>query len=122
MLRARLNSAPQSYASRALALRGEDMQRRISVVLPRELKLPADWLQALAEQVPVYREQSAREAAAYAEQLGDSREGARIMDSKIDAASWRKLVEQADSAAVTFARREHELAWVQRVLKYGDIS
>lgn len=122
MLRARLNRAPQSYASRALALRGEDMQRRICVVLPRELQLPQDWLAALAEQVPVYREQTAREAAANAEQLADGLEGARIMDSKIDAASWRRLVDSADSGAVTFARREHELAWVQRVLKYGDVN
>jgi len=122
MLRARLDGAPQSYASRALALRGEDMQRRICVVLPRELHVPQDWLDALAEQVPVYREQSAREAAAHAQQLGDGREGARIMDRHIDAASWHTLVQHADSAAVTFARREHELAWVQRVLRYGDVN
>jgi hypothetical protein len=122
LLRARLAAAPASYASRALALRGEDMQRRLSVVLRAESNLPPDWVEAVREEVPVFREQSAREAADHADELGDSREGARIMDRQIDRKLWSKLVDRADSAAVTFARREHEAAWVQRILRYGDVS
>ncbi|MDB4976027.1 MAG: Fe-S oxidoreductase [Myxococcaceae bacterium] len=120
LLRARLARATPSYASRALALRGEDMQRRLSVVLQSD-GFPADWVHALRDEVPVFREQSARQAAAHAEQLGDTLEGARIMDDKIDRAHWSVLVERADSGAVAFARREHEAAWVQRILRYGDV-
>jgi hypothetical protein len=76
----------------------------------------------VSDLVPVYREQTAREAAAYAAELGDTREGARIVDDVIDADTWRTLSEHADSAAVTFARRAHELAWVQGVLRYGDVN
>ncbi|MEY4508161.1 MAG: hypothetical protein RLZZ450_283 [Pseudomonadota bacterium] len=122
LLRARLDRATPSYASRALALRGEDMQRRLWVVLRQGLAFPADWVAALREQVPVYREQSAREAADHAEQLGEEREGARILDRQIDRASWATLVESADSAAVTFAERQHEQAWAQKILRYGDVN
>lgn len=122
LLRARLDRATPSYASRALALRGEDMQRRLCVVLRQGLGFPADWVAAVREHVPVFREQSAREAADHAEQLGDEREGARIMDRQIDRASWTALVRSADSAAVTFVERQHEQAWAQKILRYGDVS
>ena len=121
VLRARLARATPSYASRALALRGEDMQRRLTVVLRAGRSFPADWVHALREEVAVYREQSAREAADHAEELGEEREGARIMDSQIASEHWTRLVQQADSAAVTFARRSHEAAWAQRILRYGDV-
>ena len=121
LLRARLDRATPSYASRALALRGEDLQRRISVVLPASGSFPADFRAALRELVPVFRDQSAREAAEHAAELGVEREGARILDDKIDRALWGELVEHADSAAVCFAERAHEAAWVQRVLRYGDV-
>ena len=122
MLRARLACATPSYASRALALRGEDMQRRLWVVLRQGLVFPSDWRHALRDEVSVYREQSAREAADHAELLGDSLEGARIVDRQIERGLWTKLVQSADSAAVTFAEREHEAAWAQRILRYGDVS
>src|SRR5207237_4422031 len=54
-LRARLDSAPSSYASRTLAWRGEDLQRRIAVVLRGDAS--PDWLDALREVVPVFRDQ-----------------------------------------------------------------
>jgi hypothetical protein len=122
MLRARLDRATPSYDSRALALRGEDMQRRLWVVLRQGVVFAPDWQHALREEVPVYREQSAREAADHASELGDAREGARIMDRQIEQSLWTKLVQHADSAAVTFAEREHEAAWAQRILRYGDVS
>ena len=122
LLRARLASATPSYASRALSLRGEDMQRRLSVVLRASASFPRDWVEALRNEVPVYRDQSAREAAEHAEDLGDLREGARIMDAEIAGPLWTKLVEQADPAAVTFAQRSYEAAWAQRILRYADIN
>ena len=122
LLRARLNSATPSYASRTLALRGENLQRRLVVVLPSERRFARDWLDALALEVPVYREQSAREAAAHAHELGDGVESARIMDTEIDRDTFHRLVQGADPGAVTFAQRRYELAWVQGVLGYGDAS
>jgi hypothetical protein len=122
LLRARLAAATPSYASRALALRGEDMQRRLTVVLPQERRFSADWLHALRDEVAVYRDQSAREAAAHAHELGDTREGARVLDRQIDESLWTALVQNADTAAVTFAARSYEAAWTRGILKYGDVS
>jgi tRNA A37 methylthiotransferase MiaB len=121
LLRARLARATPSYASRALALRGEDMQRRVSVVLRADRTYPADWVHALRDEVPVFRDQSAREAAAHADELGDTREGARIVDRQVERGLWATL-QTADSGAVTFADRPLEAAWVQRTLHYGDVS
>jgi hypothetical protein len=122
LLRARLDRATPSYASRALALRGEDMQRRIAVVLPVGRRVAPDWVQAVCEHVPVYREQSAREALARAPELGDAEPGARILDAHVAPDLWRSLVEQADPSAVSFAQREHEQAWVTSVLGDRDAS
>jgi hypothetical protein len=130
MLRARLAGATPSYASRALAHRGEDLQRRISVVLPGTFcsradpraataRFPQDWVDAVRDLVPVYREMSAREAAEQAGALGERLEGARILDREIDRSSWAMLVSNADPAAVSFAQREHEAAWTRGVVEYG---
>ncbi len=117
LLRARLLRATPSYASRALAHRGEDLQRRVSVVLPAGVSFSGDWLAALRGEVAVYREQSAHEAAARASELGDTLDAARILDTTIDAPTWKALVATADPAAVTFAHRAYETAWVRGVLE-----
>jgi hypothetical protein len=121
LLRARLDAATPSYASRALALRGEDLQRRLVVVLPREGAFPGEWLEAVRELVPVFRDQSAREAAEHARELGEARLAARILDAP-DAQTFRALMEHADPAAVSFALRAHEAAWTQQKLRYTDVA
>jgi hypothetical protein len=121
MLRARLDAATPSYASRVLALRGEDLQRRLVVVLNREGEFPGEWIEALRELVPVFREQSAREAAEHARELGEERPAARIVDAP-DAREWALLMEDADPAAVSFALRMHEAAWTQKNLRYTDVT
>lgn len=121
-LRARLAHATPSYTSRSLAHRGEDLQRRINVVLPQDLTFSEDWLEALREQVPVYREQSLAEALKHADELGDTRDNARIMDTQITETSWKRLVQHADPAAVTFAHRAYESAWVRGVLEPWEVS
>jgi len=117
VLRARLEDATPSYATRALAHRGENLQRRISVVLPQGASFPEDWLRALREEVPVYREQSAREAVAHATQLGDEREAARIMDAQVVPELWSALLAHADPAAISFAQRDYEAAWIHGVVE-----
>jgi hypothetical protein len=116
LLRARLAAATPSYAARALAHRGEDLQRRITVVLPATQVFPEDWLEALRDEVPVYRDQTARQAAARAAELGDTLPGARILDRDIDRDTWRALQAHAHPAAVCFAERSHEIAWLRRTL------
>lgn len=122
LIRARLERATPSYASRTLALRGENLQRRPVVVLPQGVSFPPDWTEAVQNEVPLYREQSAREAAQHAEDLGDLLPSARILDASIEASLWRRLVDAADPGSVSFAQRQHEAAWVNGVLKYGDVQ
>jgi hypothetical protein len=89
------------------------------VVLPHGQHFPRDWLEALRDEVSVYREQSAREALEHAEELGAEREAARVMDREIDRALWAELVTRADPAAVSFAERSYEAAWVRGVVELG---
>lgn len=112
-LRARFANAAPSYLSRTLALRGEDAQRRISIVLAAGVRVPKDWGLAAAAEVPVFRDQSFAEASARPETHGDGRPGARITDGPPEdgGAAWRRLVESADPDAVVFARRGLEAAW-----------
>jgi hypothetical protein len=117
LLEARLADATPSYATRALAHRGENLQRRVSVVLPPERHFPGDWLAAMREMLPVYREQTAREAAAHASTLGAEREAARITDKQVERSEWAQLIAQADPTAVAFAQREYDAAWVRGVVE-----
>ncbi len=121
MLRARLDAATPSYASRVLALRGEDLQRRLVVVLPREAAFPQEWIDAVRSLVLVFRDQTAREAADFAHELGEQRLAARIVDAPGPEA-WDVLMADADPAAVSFALRAHEAAWTQKNLRYTDVA
>ena len=117
LLRAQLDGAPPSYVSRALAHRGENLQRRIAVVLRHGFD--PDWILAIREKAQVFREQSISEALRDAEQLGVELPGARILG----AATREALVElarRADVDCVAFAERALEAAWQQRVLGFGD--
>jgi hypothetical protein len=118
-LRARLEQATPSYASRALSLRGENLQRRIAVVLPEQARVSPEWLEAVRAEVPVYREQSAREALDHGDALGDTLPCARIMDRELSRTVWAELVASMDPACVAFRERRHERAWVRGVLEHG---
>jgi radical SAM superfamily enzyme YgiQ (UPF0313 family) len=117
-LRRAFAEAPASYLSRALALRGEDAQRRIAVVLGPGVKAPRDWGLAAAAEVPVFRDQSFAAAAETPSLHGDGRPGARIVDAPPDddGAAWSELFAAADPEAVVFARRDLEAAWTGMVL------
>lgn len=117
LLRNQLAQAPASYASRALALRGEDLQRRVCVVVPRGALLAPDFLQALADEVPVYREHSAEEAWRLRAELGVSQPFARVMDDEIPAALWKQLVRDLDPDSVSFRDVGHETAWVRSIVE-----
>jgi hypothetical protein len=117
-LRARLDSAPSSYTSRALAWRGEDLQRRIAVVLRGEAS--AAWIDAVRGVVPVFRDQRMASALRDAERLGGDLPAARITSGPPSQDEFRELARRADPEAVCFADRGSEAAWQRQVLGYGD--
>jgi hypothetical protein len=120
MVRDRLRRATLSYLSRVLAHRGEDLQRRLVVVLPEGTSFPPDYLVSLCAEVPVYRDQPWRQALAVTERLGDDLPAARIVGPAIDPSAWNELAARADPEAVTFADRRLERAWQREVLGYGE--
>jgi hypothetical protein len=122
IVRDRLRRATPSYLSRVLAHRGEDLQRRLVVVLPEGAWFPPDYLAALRAEVPVYRDQSWRQALADAERLGDDLPAARVVGPAIDPSAWDELITRADPETVTFADRRHERAWQRRVLGYEEVA
>jgi hypothetical protein len=113
LLRARLAAAPPSYASRALAHRGEDLQRRICVVLRGDVD--PGWLEAVRSRVPVFRDQGFRRALADAGRLGADLPCARITDLPPQDA-FRELQSRCDPDAVCFADRALERAWQATLL------
>src|SRR5438105_1185886 len=88
-LRARLDRAPSSYASRALLWRGEDLQRRIAVVLRGEAS--PGWIDAVRDLAPVFRDQRMASALRDAERLGGDLPAARITSGALSADEFREL-------------------------------
>ena len=113
LIRARLDRATPSYASRTLAHRGEDLQRRICVVLRGDTD--AGWLDAVRERVPVFRDQGFRRAIAGGRRLGSDLPSARITDLPPPAAI-RELRRLCDVDCVCFADRALERAWQSAML------
>jgi hypothetical protein len=116
-IRGRLRDAPESYLSRALGHRGEDLQRRIAVVLRGAQ--PPDWIDALREKAQVFREQSAGEALREAQALGEALPGSRIT-GPVSPEELTALALAADGDSVVFADEALELQWTRRVLGFGD--
>ena len=113
----RLRDAPHSYLSRALEHRGEDLQRRVAVVLDGPQAV--DWIEALREGAQVFREQGAAEAVRDAQRLGAGIAGARIT-GPVAPEQFDELAQRADGDCVTFADPALELSWTRRVLGFGD--
>jgi hypothetical protein len=121
MVRDRLRRATSSYLSRVLAHRGEDLQRRLVVVLPGGTWFPSDYLASLCAEAPVYRDQSWRQALDDAARLGADLPAARVIGPAIDPSAWNELAARADPEAVTFADRRLERAWQRQVLGYDEV-
>jgi hypothetical protein len=115
VLRRALDRGTPSYASRALALRGENLQRRVVVVVPKGAQLEREWLEAASEQVPVYRDLSAKQALAALEEDEGPSTRARIV-GPVTPAQWAALVKAAEVEDVSFADRELEARWLQAAL------
>lgn len=121
-IRSRLDAATPSYMSRVLAHRGDDLQRRLVVVLPPNLSWPEDSLHSLIRKVPVYRDQSLQQAASHALQLGEQLPNARVLDRHLEPDSWNELAEHADPESVCFADRSLEARWQAEVLGYAELQ
>jgi tRNA A37 methylthiotransferase MiaB len=113
LVRARLVAAPPSYGSRALSHRGEDLQRRLCVVLSGEAD--PGWVEAVRERVPVFRNQGFRRALADASRLGADFPCARITDLPPEEA-FRELQRLCDPDSVCFADRTLERRWQAAML------
>lgn len=120
----RFADAPRSYAGRHLAHRGEDAQHRLVTVLREGRAFAADWIEALDERVPVFREMSAHEALRRASRLGGDEPAARIVGDWPEHGDevFRVLAQLADPECVTFADRALETRWVDEVLKYRETT
>jgi tRNA A37 methylthiotransferase MiaB len=116
-IRKRLSRGAQSYASRALAHRGEDLQRRIAVVLRDDFD--PGWIDAIREHAQVFREQPARAALRDAKRLGDDLPGARIV-GEVSREAFDDLARTADVDLVCFADPTLEAAWQRRILGFED--
>lgn len=122
-IRRHLDRAAPSYLSRVLAHRGEDLQRRLVVVLPAGRQLPAEYLGELMQLVPVYQDVSIddlRPPAFTYPEIGVTRPNARITDPALSIRDWKALAKQADPEAVAFAHRALEARWQAEVLAYGQ--
>jgi hypothetical protein len=104
-VRRRLDAGPPSYLTRTLALRGEDLQRRICVVEPRGAQVSEGWRAAVREHVPLFRDCAAEERV----------EGNRRIVGDVTPEQWRALHEHADVDQLAFADRGLELRWLQGV-------
>ncbi|HEX4385561.1 MAG TPA: radical SAM protein [Myxococcales bacterium] len=116
-IRAKLDAGPQSYASRSLAHRGENAQRRIAVVL--RYAFDPDWIEAIRDLAQVFRDQPAHAALRDAARLGADLPGARII-GEVSQEAFAELARLADPDLVCFADRELEARWQQKVLGFGD--
>lgn len=120
----RFAAAPRSYAGRHLAHRGEDAQHRLVTVLRAGTTFAPDWIEALDERVPVFREMTAHEALRRASRLGGDEPAARIVGDWPEQGDevFRVLAQLADPEAITFADRALESRWVDEVLRYRETS
>jgi tRNA A37 methylthiotransferase MiaB len=119
LVRARFHKATPSYVSRALSHRGEDLQRRVAVVLPRGALFDLDWIEAVREKAQVFRDQPLREALRDAEKLGVELPGARVV-GEAPADRIAELARRADGDWVAFEDLALESAWQQCILGFGD--
>jgi radical SAM superfamily enzyme YgiQ (UPF0313 family) len=103
--------APQSYASRALAHRGEDLQRRIAVVLRHDFD--PDWQEAIRASAQVFREMSAEKAL-------QSALPARIV-GEVTPDQFEELAKRRDADETCFASAPLELRWQRDVLGFGEV-
>jgi hypothetical protein len=98
------------------------LQRRLVVVLPAGAEIEPEALEIMMEQVPVYRDQSLRQAAEDAARLGEDLPNARVMDRVADPGLWKKLAVEADPESVSFADRGLEMRWQADVLGYAEFQ
>jgi hypothetical protein len=113
---------PEWYLTRVLAPGGANAARRVCAVIPRGARPPADWVEALRAEAPVFREMTLDEALRAPGELGDAFPAARIREGPAfgRAESVRELARRADPEAVAFASRRWERWWTEQVLRYDD--
>jgi hypothetical protein len=120
--RVRARWCANGYAARRQGPGGQNGQFRVAVSVARAHGFGPDYLEALAERVPVYEDQTVNEAAAHAASLGEGRPVARVIGDvgSSDAGAWKQLAAAAPPEAVAFAERAPELRWMREVLGHEE--
>ncbi|BDA78282.1 hypothetical protein LPTSP3_g12120 [Leptospira kobayashii] len=121
-LEALIREANPSYLSRALAHRGENMQRRLIFILKKDAAISPSWQKQMerTESVVLYQEMNSDFASSHAEKLGVSMPFAWIPDQTVEDRVWKHLQEKSDPETVSFAARNLERKWSTEVLEYGE--
>jgi hypothetical protein len=117
-IRARLGAAPSSYASRALAHRGEDLQRRITLVQRQGRMWPIAAHADLQVHGPLFVEMRGADALDRVERIGLSEPCARIV-GPVDAPLFEALGQRADPESIAFADRAAETRWQSEIMGFG---
>lgn len=117
-LRDTLREEPFGYACRSGIFRDEERGRRISIVLRRDRSFPEDWIAAIREESPVYREMTLDEAYAAGSRIGTTLPSARIVaaDQRSDEAMLVAMSVLCSPDDIAFADRALERGHVERML------
>lgn len=120
MIKREFEKAPQSYLSRALSHRGENLQRRLVVIIREENHFSRDWISDVLSFADIYEDMSIEKAIKLSSKLGVNRPFARIINDSVEEKDWKALVKKADPEAVVFKRRNLEFRWMLDALGYGE--
>ncbi|WP_411823103.1 B12-binding domain-containing radical SAM protein [Leptospira sp. 'Mane'] len=117
-----VRNASPSYLSRALAHRGENMQRRLILILKKDVSIDPIWKAQIErrESFVIYQEMNSDFASSHAEKLGTTFPFAWISDKSMDEKVWKNLETKSDPETVSFSARSLEKKWSTEVLEYGE--
>jgi hypothetical protein len=118
-----LNNAVQSYLSRVLAHRDENMQRRIVIILQENSSVSEAWIEHMFDRADVffYQEQKLSNLRNNWAEIGIKRPMVWISDPTCPEQLWNQLKAEVDPEAISFKSRELERRWSNEVLGYGEV-
>jgi len=118
-----IDEAPQSYLSRVLAHRNENMQRRIIVICKKDADLPKLWISNMEknENIFFYLEMDKSSLPDNLNQIGIDMPLVWFQDREVSESLWKSMKENIDPEAISFGERYLEKRWSIEVLGYGEV-
>jgi radical SAM superfamily enzyme YgiQ (UPF0313 family) len=114
------NLQPQSYLSKVLKHRNEDLQRRLVVVLDDYRNFDKGWISIIQEIIPVFINVDIEFAVKNIKKARYKLPNYRIISSKISDHQWDILNKIEDPENITFLNRFYEQKWTETVLSYNE--